>query len=189
MEFPRTTTAVAALAIALSAGSLAGAATLGKAAPKDPAHAAAASHALPATTVHTAKTVVGGMTETILVNAKGLPLYTYKSDTATKSMVSGELAALWPPLVDSKAPTGNGVTGKLTVVRTQNGRQVAYQGHFLYSFAEDTAGHVTGQGVQNFFVATPGISVERAVSSAASTASSTASTASSSYSNSNPYGY
>jgi hypothetical protein len=27
----------------------------------------------------------------------------------------------------------------------------------LYTFIEDRPGHVTGQGVQNFFVATPGL--------------------------------
>ena len=28
---------------------------------------------------------------------------------------------------------------------------------FLYTFADDSAGHVSGQGVQNFFVATPAL--------------------------------
>lgn len=185
MRFPRTSTAVAALAIALSAGSVAGASTIGKAAPNHQPRSSAARHALPAPTVHTARAVVGGRAETILVNAKGLPLYTYQPDTATKSAVTGELATLWPPLLDSKAPTAKGVTGKLTVAHTQNGHQVAYRGHFLYSFAQDSAGHVTGQGVQNFFVATPGISIQRTGSSAANTAPSY----SSSSSNSNPYGY
>ena len=36
--------------------------------------------------------------------------------------------------------------------------QVTYNGHPLYTFASDDAGQVTGQGVQNFFVATPGLS-------------------------------
>jgi hypothetical protein len=49
------------------------------------------------------------------------------------------------------------VTGKLTVVSDVNGNQVAYNGHLLYTFADDRAGQVTGQGVQNFFVATPGL--------------------------------
>ena len=111
-------------------------------------------------TVRTAMARVGGVTEVILVNDKGLPLYTYKPDTATRSMVSGELAALWPPLVGS-APTGSGTRGTLGVVPTGNGRQVTYNGHFLYTFAEDSPGQVTGQGVQNFFVATPGIAVNR----------------------------
>jgi predicted lipoprotein with Yx(FWY)xxD motif len=105
-------------------------------------------------TVRTAMARVGGVTETILVNDKGLPLYTYKPDTATQSMVSGELAALWPPLVGS-APTGSGTRGTLGVVLTGNGRQVTYNGHFLYTFAEDNPGQVTGQGVENCCVATP----------------------------------
>jgi hypothetical protein len=33
----------------------------------------------------------------------------------------------------------------------------AINGHFLYTFVEDSPGQVTGQGVQNFSVATPGL--------------------------------
>jgi predicted lipoprotein with Yx(FWY)xxD motif len=108
------------------------------------------------TTVREAIARVGGVTETILVNAKGLPLYTYQPDTATQSMVTGELAALWPPLLSS-APTASGTSGAVGVVLTGNGRQVTYNGHFLYTFAEDMPGQVTGQGVQSFFVATPSL--------------------------------
>jgi Secreted repeat of unknown function len=38
-----------------------------------------------------------------------------------------------------------------------HGDQVAYNGHLLYTFADDQPGQVTGQGVQGFFVATPGL--------------------------------
>jgi predicted lipoprotein with Yx(FWY)xxD motif len=106
------------------------------------------------TTVRTAKARVGGAVEAILINAKGLPLYTYKPDTTTQSMVTGQLAALWPPLVGS-APRASGARGSLAVVQTRNGRQVTYNGHFLYTFVDDAPGRVTGQGVSNFFVATP----------------------------------
>ena len=106
--------------------------------------------------MRTATARVGGVAEVILVNGKGLPLYIYKSDTAAQSMVTGELAALWPPLVGG-SPTGSGTSGALAVVHTKNGRQVTYNGHFLYTFVEDGRGQVTGQGVQNFFVATPGL--------------------------------
>jgi predicted lipoprotein with Yx(FWY)xxD motif len=99
---------------------------------------------------------VGGVVEVILVNNKGLPLYIYPPDTGANSMVTGELAALWPPLLAS-APTGSGTSGVLAVVDTGNGHQVTYNGHFLYTFAEDSPGQVTGQGVQNFLVATPGV--------------------------------
>jgi predicted lipoprotein with Yx(FWY)xxD motif len=132
-----------------------------------------------AATIHTAKATVGGTTETILVNGKGLPLYFYKPDTATRSMVTGTLAALWPPL-DSTAPSENSAAGALKVVDTSNGSQVTYNGHFLYTFAEDSPGQVTGQGVQDFFVATPGMSASHGGSTQVSTAPS---------STGNGYGY
>jgi predicted lipoprotein with Yx(FWY)xxD motif len=100
---------------------------------------------------------VSGKSEQILVDSRGLPLYTYAPDTTTKSHVSGGLAALWPPL-DSAQPTEAGATGKLSVLADANGNQVQYNGHFLYTFVDDSPGHVTGQGVQNFFIATPGLS-------------------------------
>ena len=71
--------------------------------------------------------------------------------------MTGQLAVLWPPLVAS-APTAHGAAGTLKAVATSSGQQVTYNGHFLYTFVQDSPGHVTGQGVQNFFVATPGIS-------------------------------
>ena len=96
------------------------------------------------------------MTETILVNAKGLPLYYYQADKATKSQVSGALAQLWPAVVSAK-PSASGVKGKVASVKQADGRQVTYNGHFLYTFVDDSPGHVTGQGVSDFFVATPNI--------------------------------
>ena len=107
-------------------------------------------------TVRTASATVAGKTETILVNRLGLPLYIYRPDTATRSFVTGGLARLWPPLT-SPAVAGAGVTGKVAVLKDINGQQVTYNGHPLYTFADDHADQVTGQGVQNFFVATPGI--------------------------------
>ena len=115
-----------------------------------------AGHSAAAATVHTAKATVAGKTETVLVNSRGLPLYYSRPDTATTSLVTGALASLWPPLTAPAVPAA-GVGGKLTVVSDAHGGQVAYNGHLLYTFADDQAGHVTGQGVQNFFVATPGL--------------------------------
>ena len=107
-------------------------------------------------TVHTARATVAGKAETVLVNGRGLPLYYYRPDTATRSLVTGGLAQLWPPLT-SAAPAATGVSGKLAVLSGVNGQQVTYNGHPLYTFADDTAGQVTGQGVQDFFVVTPGL--------------------------------
>ena len=105
-------------------------------------------------TVQVATATVQGKTERILVDAHGMPLYTYRNDTATTSRVSGQLAALWPPLVASR-PTERGTSASISSHTTSNGQQVTYQGHFLYTFVEDRPGRVTGQGVQDFFVATP----------------------------------
>jgi predicted lipoprotein with Yx(FWY)xxD motif len=107
------------------------------------------------TTLRTATTSVDGKSETILVNAKGLPLYYYQADTAKRSNVNGELLRLWPPLISAK-PTATGTQGKLAA-KDGNDLQVTYNGHFLYTFVDDAPGHVTGQGVSNFFVATPGL--------------------------------
>ena len=119
-----------------------------------------------AAVVNTATANVQGTKERILVDAKGDPLYTYQPDTATTSFVSGQLAVLWPPLVSTSAKPQGGA-GNLTTVSTTNGRQVAYRGHFLYTFVQDQPGQVTGQGVQNFFVATPGMARNASTSSSA----------------------
>jgi predicted lipoprotein with Yx(FWY)xxD motif len=105
-------------------------------------------------TLHAAKTTVNGKSETILEDAQGLPLYYFPGDTAKKSSVTGELAHLWPALT-ATSPTATGTRGKVTVLRDSFGHQVAFNGHLLYTFIEDSPGHVTGQGVSNFLVATP----------------------------------
>ncbi|HEX4432914.1 MAG TPA: hypothetical protein VHZ96_26815 [Frankiaceae bacterium] len=107
-----------------------------------------------AVTVKEGTATVGNATETILETAKGLPLYTYQPDSPTQSMVTGKLAALWPPLA-STSPASTVGGGQVTAVKDIHGSQVAFNGHLLYTFVTDRPGQVTGQGVQNFFVATP----------------------------------
>ena len=142
--------------IGLAAVAAVGGITAASASSSPPGSAPATSHSVGAATVRTASATVGGKTETILVNAAGLPLYYYRPDTAAKSFVSGALAQLWPPLT-SVTPTAAGVNGKLSVLNDVNGHQVTYNGHPLYTFADDHPGQVTGQGIQNFFVATPSL--------------------------------
>ena len=143
-------------AIGLAGLAAAGGATAAAAAGGPSASKAATGHHAAAATVRTTQTTVAGKTETILVNAGGLPLYFYRPDTQARSLVTGGVAALWPPLT-SAAPTAAGPGGTLTVVNDAHGRQVADNGHLLYTFISDQPGQVTGQGVQNFFVATPGL--------------------------------
>ena len=58
-----------------------------------------------------------------------------------------------PKIIIAGIGLAAGATGKLTVLNDVNGHQVTYNGHPLYTFADDHA----GQGIQNFFVATPGL--------------------------------
>jgi predicted lipoprotein with Yx(FWY)xxD motif len=151
VRHPRIVIASISLAVAAAIGG-------GTAAAAATSHASsrpvASQHA--AATVSTAQATVAGKTQTILVNNQGLPLYYYLNDTAATSVVTGGLAALWPPLT-SASPAATGLTGKLAAVMDVHGDQVSYNGHLLYTFADDQAGQVTGQGVQGFFVATPGL--------------------------------
>ena len=139
-----------AAAAAIGGGITAAAATTSQASTRPAASQSAAA------TVRTVQATVAGKTETILVNSQGLPLYYYLNDTAAKSVVTGGLAALWPPLT-SASPAATGLTGQLAAVMNVHGNQVAYNGHLLYTFADDQPGQVTGQRVQGFFAATPGL--------------------------------
>jgi predicted lipoprotein with Yx(FWY)xxD motif len=153
MRHPRIIIAGIAVAAVAAVGGVTAASAVGSPASSAPSASASAA----AATVHIVPAAVGGKTETILVNARGLPLYYYRPDTATRSLVSGGLLALWPAVTSTAPTTGAGVSSKLTVLSDAHGRQVAYNGHLLYTFTSDHAGQVTGQGVSDFFVATPGL--------------------------------
>lgn len=109
--------------------------------------------------VKTASATVNGATKTILTDANGMTLYTYKPDTATTSACTGQCLTNWPPLKfsGSSTPTASStLPGSLTAVAGQ----VQYQGHFLYTFAGDTAaGQTNGEGKGGvWFVATTDLS-------------------------------
>jgi predicted lipoprotein with Yx(FWY)xxD motif len=75
----------------------------------------------------------------VLANAKGLTLYWFAPDTATKSACSGTCASYWPP-VKGPVAAGPGVTGKLaTITRSDGSLQATYDGHPLYTYAGDGA--------------------------------------------------
>src|ERR1700692_4438016 len=108
MNHPRIVLAVAGISLAAVAGGATLAATAGGSAnpptasgtssPASPTTATATTPggttAAPASAAptHPVTAMVGGASETVLVNSTGLPLYFYKPDTATSSKVSGELA-------------------------------------------------------------------------------------------------
>lgn len=96
---------------------------------------------------------------TILVDSAGMTLYTFGNDTAGVSACTGGCATAWPPLSPGAgSPTaGAGVTGTLgTITRSDGSKQVTYNGMPLYGWQQDQKpGDVTGDGVNNFHVATP----------------------------------
>ncbi|MFD9496792.1 MULTISPECIES: hypothetical protein [unclassified Streptomyces] len=101
-------------------------------------------------TVSTKSTPLGK----ILVNSKGHTLYLFQSDKKDKSTCNGDCAKAWPPLkANGKTIAKGGVNSKLlsTITRSDGSKQVAYKGHPLYTFADDTkAGQTNGQGIDAF---------------------------------------
>ncbi len=116
--------------------------------------------------IQTANVSIGGKSTTILTTAAGLTLYYFTPDTATTSACTGGCATTWPPLLfsGSGTPTASpALPGTLSVQQDANGAQVEYNGHFLYTFAGDTApGQTNGQGKGGkWFVATPTLAVQK----------------------------
>jgi len=90
----------------------------------------------------------------ILVDAEGMTLYMFESDTkgTGASTCSGSCAGAWPPLVASDPTAGQGVTADLTTFERGDGdTQVAANGWPLYGYAGDeNPGDANGQGVDGF---------------------------------------
>ena len=97
----------------------------------------------------------------VLVDAEGRTLYLFEQDAGTEvSACTGSCAELWPPLTSDAAPTaGEGLDAALLGVAEQpdGSSQVTYNGHLLYTYAQDSApGDTNGQGVGDvWFAVTP----------------------------------
>ena len=104
---------------------------------------------------------VAGASEMILTNAQGMTLYYFMLDTPQKVACTGSCISFWPPLLASSgAPAVSGsLSGTLAVLDGANGKQVTYNGHPLYTFANDKApGDTHGEGIMGkWHVATPGL--------------------------------
>ncbi len=87
----------------------------------------------------------------ILVDGKGMTLYTYDKDTAGTSTCTGPCAAIWPPVLTNGAPTGGtGVdSSKLGTISLPDGStMVTYNNKPLYYYSKDrAAGDTNGDGV------------------------------------------
>ena len=88
------------------------------------------------------------MKDGIGVDHKGMAVYTYDEDSASKSMCKGDCAKNWPPLI---APAGAKAEGKWTTVKRDDGTmQWAYDGKPLYTFMKDEKpGEMKGDGMKS----------------------------------------
>jgi predicted lipoprotein with Yx(FWY)xxD motif len=111
----------------------------------------------PAPTVEIRRTKLGR----ILVGAHGRTLYLFLQDSRTRSSCYDGCARVWPPLLVSRKPqAGPGVNAaKLTARARRHSRlrQVAYNGHLLYTtVADERPGQTEGQGFfGTWFVVSP----------------------------------
>jgi predicted lipoprotein with Yx(FWY)xxD motif len=104
--------------------------------------------------------VEGSSLGKILVNSRGLTLYSYGHDTRNVSVCTDVCARVWPPATVSGAPTAaSGVSqARLkTITRSDRRSQLVYNGHPLYTFSEDTRRRqIGGEGFLGvWFVVSP----------------------------------
>jgi len=120
----------------------------------------AGAQATPSLTTATA--TVGGKSETVLTDTRGMTLYYFTSDSDTSVACTKDngCTATWSPLLAPAAgsPTSSAtLPGQLSALNGADGNQVSYNGHPLYTYGGDSApGDTKGDGVEGkWFVATP----------------------------------
>ncbi|AWM89360.1 hypothetical protein DJ564_00385 [Pseudomonas sp. 31-12] len=75
------------------------------------------------------------MKDGMMVDHKGMTLYTFDKDSGGKSMCNDDCAKNWPPMM---APAGATAAGKWSVIKRDDGTsQYAYDGKPLYTFVKD----------------------------------------------------
>jgi predicted lipoprotein with Yx(FWY)xxD motif len=84
----------------------------------------------------------------VLVDQKGMTLYTFDKDSGGKSMCNGDCAKAWPPAM---AMDGDKPVGDLTIIKRDDGSmQWADDGKPLYTFVKDTKpGDVAGDNFKD----------------------------------------
>jgi predicted lipoprotein with Yx(FWY)xxD motif len=110
--------------------------------------------------VNVAVATVQGKQEQVLTDAKGMTLYYFTADTPSKSACTGDCAKMWTPLLSKAVPTHPAaLSGKFSIVNDDNGRQVSYNGHLLYTYSGDSsAGQAAGDGLYGkWYVAKPAL--------------------------------
>jgi predicted lipoprotein with Yx(FWY)xxD motif len=88
------------------------------------------------------------MKDGMMVDHKGMTVYTFDKDAGGKSMCNGDCAKNWPPMM---APAGAKAEGKWSVIKRDDGTmQYAYDGKPLYTFMKDEKpGEMKGDGMKD----------------------------------------
>jgi predicted lipoprotein with Yx(FWY)xxD motif len=89
----------------------------------------------------------------VLVNSAGLPVYILTGDSSSHAKcTSSQCLSAWPAVrtTTMKPTLGKGVTGKVGVWHHNKMNQVTLNGHPLYTYAADSAGAASGQGLKSF---------------------------------------
>ena len=88
------------------------------------------------------------MKDGMMVDHKGMTLYTFDKDSGGKSMCNDDCAKNWPPMM---APAGAKAEGKFTPIKRDDGMmQWAYDGKPLYTFVKDEKpGEMKGDGMKD----------------------------------------
>ena len=110
------------------------------------------------TTVATGTVKVNGKSKTVLVDSRGVTLYTLSGERVGHlKCVSSQCFGFWPPYKVSATATltkAKGVTGTLSRLHRVKGKfyQVMLNGHPLYRFAPDAnkKGSALGEGIPSF---------------------------------------
>ncbi|MGE0119543.1 MAG: hypothetical protein AB7S71_09010 [Dongiaceae bacterium] len=103
--------------------------------------ACAGAATAPSAALGTRETSLGA----VLVDARGMTLYTYTEDQPGVSNCGMLCREYWPPAL---APVDAQPTGDLALIGDDGRRQWAYKGHPLYTYIDDKApGDVTGEGI------------------------------------------
>jgi predicted lipoprotein with Yx(FWY)xxD motif len=84
-----------------------------------------------------------------LVDASGLALYTPDGESTAKVRCTGSCTSIWKPVAPSAVPSTASKVGVIT--RPDGSKQATVAGKPLYTFAEDSPGAVTGNGVSDVF--------------------------------------
>jgi predicted lipoprotein with Yx(FWY)xxD motif len=95
----------------------------------------------------------GGGSGAVLVTPSGHALYAAEQEKGGKVMCTGACVSFWKPLtLAAGTPTGSSLSGTLATVERPDGtKQVTYNGSPLYTFTQEGAGKVTGNGFMDAF--------------------------------------